>query len=63
MLCAFGEHLQLTLTVFSFLFSGKHLRAKRMVEAANPSEYEYAEGSIPMEWDGKFGQQHPCYIF
>ncbi|XP_075955584.1 NADH dehydrogenase [ubiquinone] 1 alpha subcomplex assembly factor 2 isoform X3 [Anarhichas minor] len=22
-----------------------------MVEAANPTEYEYIEGSIPMEWD------------
>ncbi|KAK9523343.1 hypothetical protein VZT92_019741 [Zoarces viviparus] len=27
------------------------VRAKRMVEAANPTEYEYIEGSIPMEWD------------
>ncbi|KAG7223387.1 hypothetical protein INR49_032214 [Caranx melampygus] len=27
------------------------VRAKRMVEAANPTEFEYIEGSIPMEWD------------
>ncbi|XP_034397884.1 NADH dehydrogenase [ubiquinone] 1 alpha subcomplex assembly factor 2 isoform X3 [Cyclopterus lumpus] len=27
------------------------LRARRMVEPANPTEYEYAEGNIPMEWD------------
>ncbi|XP_062237757.1 NADH dehydrogenase [ubiquinone] 1 alpha subcomplex assembly factor 2 isoform X3 [Platichthys flesus] len=27
------------------------VRSKRMVEAANPTEYEYIEGSIPMEWD------------
>uniref|UniRef100_A0A3Q3VLQ4 Uncharacterized protein n=1 Tax=Mola mola TaxID=94237 RepID=A0A3Q3VLQ4_MOLML len=27
------------------------VRAKRMVVAANPTEYEYMEGSIPMEWD------------
>ncbi|KAJ0067621.1 hypothetical protein NL108_008943, partial [Boleophthalmus pectinirostris] len=27
------------------------VRAKRMVEAANPSEFEYMEGSIPIEWD------------
>ncbi|XP_029960823.1 NADH dehydrogenase [ubiquinone] 1 alpha subcomplex assembly factor 2 [Salarias fasciatus] len=32
-------------------WTGKHVRAKRMVVAANPSEYEYIEGSIPMEWD------------
>ncbi|RVE68097.1 hypothetical protein OJAV_G00088260 [Oryzias javanicus] len=32
-------------------WTGKNIRAKRMVEAANPAEYEYAEGSIPMEWD------------
>lgn len=33
-----------------------------MVVAANPTEYEYIEGSIPMEWDGKSGLQHHCYI-
>ncbi|XP_034451874.1 NADH dehydrogenase [ubiquinone] 1 alpha subcomplex assembly factor 2 isoform X2 [Hippoglossus hippoglossus] len=32
-------------------WTGRHVRAKRMVEAANPTEYEYIEGSIPMEWD------------
>ncbi|XP_054466726.1 NADH dehydrogenase [ubiquinone] 1 alpha subcomplex assembly factor 2 [Anoplopoma fimbria] len=32
-------------------WTGRAVRAKRMVEAANPTEYEYIEGSIPMEWD------------
>ncbi|XP_060927800.1 NADH dehydrogenase [ubiquinone] 1 alpha subcomplex assembly factor 2 [Limanda limanda] len=32
-------------------WTGRLVRAKRMVEAANPTEYEYIEGSIPMEWD------------
>ncbi|XP_030000356.1 NADH dehydrogenase [ubiquinone] 1 alpha subcomplex assembly factor 2 [Sphaeramia orbicularis] len=32
-------------------WTGRLVRAKRMVEAANPAEYEYMEGSIPMEWD------------
>ncbi|XP_049907304.1 NADH dehydrogenase [ubiquinone] 1 alpha subcomplex assembly factor 2 [Epinephelus moara] len=32
-------------------WTGRLIRAKRMVVAANPSEYEYTEGSIPMEWD------------
>ncbi|XP_042343890.1 NADH dehydrogenase [ubiquinone] 1 alpha subcomplex assembly factor 2 [Plectropomus leopardus] len=32
-------------------WTGRLIRAKRMVVAANPSEYEYIEGSIPMEWD------------
>ncbi|KAF3695685.1 NADH dehydrogenase [ubiquinone] 1 alpha subcomplex assembly factor 2 Mimitin [Channa argus] len=32
-------------------WAGRLVRAKRMVEAANPTEYEYIEGSIPMEWD------------
>ncbi|TKS78535.1 Mimitin, mitochondrial [Collichthys lucidus] len=27
------------------------VRAKRMVVAANSTEYEYIEGSIPIEWD------------
>ncbi|KAK7934287.1 hypothetical protein WMY93_005183 [Mugilogobius chulae] len=30
---------------------GRLVRAKRTMEAANPSEYEYMEGSIPIEWD------------
>lgn len=29
------------------------VRAKRVVEAANPTEYEYMEGSLPIEWDGE----------
>ncbi|XP_073322350.1 NADH dehydrogenase [ubiquinone] 1 alpha subcomplex assembly factor 2 [Pagrus major] len=32
-------------------WTGRVVRAKRMVETANPTEYEYIEGSIPMEWD------------
>lgn len=32
-------------------WTGRHIRAKRMVEAANPAEHEYIEGSIPMEWE------------
>ncbi|MEQ2223791.1 hypothetical protein ILYODFUR_000810 [Ilyodon furcidens] len=32
-------------------WTGTHIRAKRMVEAANPAEHEYMEGSIPMEWE------------
>ncbi|KAJ8285394.1 hypothetical protein GJAV_G00026320 [Gymnothorax javanicus] len=32
-------------------WTGQSIRAKRMVEAANPKEYEYLEGSIPAEWD------------
>uniref|UniRef100_A0A1A8SHE1 NADH dehydrogenase (Ubiquinone) 1 alpha subcomplex, assembly factor 2 n=2 Tax=Nothobranchius rachovii TaxID=451742 RepID=A0A1A8SHE1_9TELE len=32
-------------------WTGRHVRAKRMVEAANPAEHEYTEGSIPIEWD------------
>ncbi|XP_069555644.1 NADH dehydrogenase [ubiquinone] 1 alpha subcomplex assembly factor 2 [Brachyistius frenatus] len=32
-------------------WTGRPVRAKRMVVAANPTEYEYMEGSIPMEWD------------
>uniref|UniRef100_A0A1A7XBF7 NADH dehydrogenase (Ubiquinone) 1 alpha subcomplex, assembly factor 2 n=1 Tax=Iconisemion striatum TaxID=60296 RepID=A0A1A7XBF7_9TELE len=32
-------------------WTGGHVRAKRMVEAANPVEHEYMEGSIPIEWD------------
>ncbi|XP_074493776.1 NADH dehydrogenase [ubiquinone] 1 alpha subcomplex assembly factor 2 isoform X2 [Sebastes fasciatus] len=32
-------------------WTGRSVRARRMVEAANPTEYEYTEGSIPIEWD------------
>ncbi|XP_068422573.1 NADH dehydrogenase [ubiquinone] 1 alpha subcomplex assembly factor 2 [Clinocottus analis] len=32
-------------------WTGRLVRAKRMVEAANPTEYEYTESSIPTEWD------------
>ncbi|XP_029366689.1 NADH dehydrogenase [ubiquinone] 1 alpha subcomplex assembly factor 2 [Echeneis naucrates] len=32
-------------------WTGRLVRAKRMVVAANPTEYEYTEGSIPIEWD------------
>ncbi|XP_072288801.1 NADH dehydrogenase [ubiquinone] 1 alpha subcomplex assembly factor 2 [Eucyclogobius newberryi] len=32
-------------------WTGRLVRAKRLVEAANPSEYEYMEGNIPIEWD------------
>lgn len=28
------------------------MRPRRLVEAANPKEFEYLEGSIPSEWDG-----------
>lgn len=66
--CIVVGHLYLTLVssccLFFFLSSpGRILRAKRTVEAANPKEYEYVEGSIPIEWDGKSGLQHRCYIF
>lgn len=32
-------------------WTGRVVRAKRVVEPVNPSEYEYVEGSIPIEWD------------
>ncbi|XP_029915902.1 NADH dehydrogenase [ubiquinone] 1 alpha subcomplex assembly factor 2 [Myripristis murdjan] len=32
-------------------WTGRVVRAKRMVVAANPTEYQYMEGSIPLEWD------------
>ncbi|KAM9391707.1 NADH dehydrogenase [ubiquinone] 1 alpha subcomplex assembly factor 2 [Pholidichthys leucotaenia] len=32
-------------------WTGRVMRARRTVEAANPAEYEYMEGSIPIEWD------------
>lgn len=41
-----------------FCFPGRMVRAKRLVVAANPTEYEYMEGSIPSEWDGRSGLQH-----
>ncbi|XP_056276155.1 NADH dehydrogenase [ubiquinone] 1 alpha subcomplex assembly factor 2 isoform X3 [Pseudoliparis swirei] len=31
--------------------TGRPLRARRIVEPANPTEYEYLEGDIPIEWD------------
>lgn len=32
-------------------WTGRLVRAKRIVEAANPNEFQYTEGSIPTEWD------------
>ncbi|XP_061674373.1 NADH dehydrogenase [ubiquinone] 1 alpha subcomplex assembly factor 2 [Syngnathoides biaculeatus] len=32
-------------------WTGRLVRAKRTVEAPNPTESEYAEGNIPVEWD------------
>ncbi|XP_073675162.1 NADH dehydrogenase [ubiquinone] 1 alpha subcomplex assembly factor 2 [Garra rufa] len=32
-------------------WTGRVLRPKRLVEAVNPNEFEYMEGSIPSEWD------------
>ncbi|GAA6106416.1 NADH dehydrogenase [ubiquinone] 1 alpha subcomplex assembly factor 2 isoform X1 [Tachysurus ichikawai] len=32
-------------------WTGRHVRARRFVEAFNPTESEYLEGSIPSEWD------------
>ncbi|KAI4899506.1 hypothetical protein NFI96_011514 [Prochilodus magdalenae] len=32
-------------------WTGRVVRAKRLVEASNPSEFEYLEGNIPSEWD------------
>uniref|UniRef100_A0A1A8N0Q7 NADH dehydrogenase (Ubiquinone) 1 alpha subcomplex, assembly factor 2 n=1 Tax=Nothobranchius pienaari TaxID=704102 RepID=A0A1A8N0Q7_9TELE len=50
--CIIFKHVhQLTLASFFFVFPGRHVRAKRIVEAANPAEHEYTEGSIPIEWD------------
>lgn len=66
--CIIVEHLHLThapsrCLLFLFVcFPGRLVRAKRMVVAANPTEYEYIEGSIPIEWDGKSGLQHRCYV-
>uniref|UniRef100_A0A671MQK1 NADH:ubiquinone oxidoreductase complex assembly factor 2 n=2 Tax=Sinocyclocheilus TaxID=75365 RepID=A0A671MQK1_9TELE len=33
-------------------WTGRVIRPRRLVEAANPKEFEYMEGSIPSEWDG-----------
>ncbi|CAJ1068992.1 NADH dehydrogenase 1 alpha subcomplex assembly factor 2 [Labrus bergylta] [Xyrichtys novacula] len=32
-------------------WTGRLVRAKRIIEAANPAEFEYTVGSIPTEWD------------
>ncbi|XP_061756699.1 NADH dehydrogenase [ubiquinone] 1 alpha subcomplex assembly factor 2 [Nerophis ophidion] len=32
-------------------WTGRHVHAKRMVQAFNPAEFEYMEGNIPTEWD------------
>ncbi|KAM6964790.1 NADH dehydrogenase [ubiquinone] 1 alpha subcomplex assembly factor 2 [Aplochiton taeniatus] len=32
-------------------WTGRIVRAKRMVVASNPTEFEYLEGNIPSEWD------------
>ncbi|XP_066499482.1 NADH dehydrogenase [ubiquinone] 1 alpha subcomplex assembly factor 2 [Hoplias malabaricus] len=32
-------------------WTGRVVRARRMVEALNPTEFEYLEGNIPSEWD------------
>ncbi|XP_029572359.1 NADH dehydrogenase [ubiquinone] 1 alpha subcomplex assembly factor 2 [Salmo trutta] len=32
-------------------WTGRIVRAKRMVVAVNPTEFEYLEGNIPSEWD------------
>lgn len=32
-------------------WTGRTIRARRLVEAANDTENEYIEGSIPTEWD------------
>lgn len=32
-------------------WTGRVIRTRRQVEAANPNEFEYMEGSIPSEWD------------
>lgn len=58
-MCLFWVFFLLSVTFFLFVsFPGRLIRAKRIVEAANPTEYEYIEGNIPMEWDGESGPQH-----
>ncbi|XP_061115796.1 NADH dehydrogenase [ubiquinone] 1 alpha subcomplex assembly factor 2 isoform X1 [Conger conger] len=32
-------------------WTGRSVRQRRMIEAANPKEFEYLEGNIPCEWD------------
>ncbi|KAB5567265.1 hypothetical protein PHYPO_G00230810 [Pangasianodon hypophthalmus] len=32
-------------------WTGRVVRARRFVEASNPTEFEYLEGSIPSEWE------------
>lgn len=32
-------------------WTGRVVRPRRLVEVANPKEFEYMEGSIPSEWD------------
>lgn len=32
-------------------WTGRSVRSRRTVEAVNPKEFEYLEGSIPSEWD------------
>ncbi|KAG9270938.1 NADH dehydrogenase [ubiquinone] 1 alpha subcomplex assembly factor 2 [Astyanax mexicanus] len=32
-------------------WTGQVVRARRLVEACNPAEFEYLEGNIPSEWD------------
>lgn len=32
-------------------WTGRVIRPRRLVEAANPAEFAYSEGSIPSEWD------------
>lgn len=32
-------------------WTGRTVRAKRMVVVSNPTEFEYQEGNIPSEWD------------
>ncbi|MCJ8734779.1 hypothetical protein PDJAM_G00239320 [Pangasius djambal] len=32
-------------------WTGRVVRARRFVEASNPTEFEYLEGSVPSEWD------------
>lgn len=57
-----GITISLMLLFFFFGFPGRLVRAKRMVVAANPTEYEYIEGSIPIEWDGKSTASHTLTI-
>nr|XP_020449551.1 mimitin, mitochondrial [Monopterus albus] len=59
--CTFGiarEHVGTDILGNKYYFipeqktwTGRRVHAKRIVEAANPTEYEYIEGNIPIEWD------------